>query len=81
MLLPGTAPVAPKGPYRVSKRVELRIAIAVSRFGAGAGTTEFVAPTTKVADFHSEARGLLLVRLTLYREHGVGGGYLLQLLL
>ena len=59
--------------HRVSKRFELRIAIALSRFGPGASTTEFVAPTIKAAELHSEARGLLLVRLTLYREHGVGG--------
>jgi hypothetical protein len=39
--------------HRVSKRVELRIAIALSRFGARAGMTEFVAPTTKVAEFQA----------------------------
>ena len=28
---------------------------------------------TKVVEFHSDARGPLFVRLTLYREHGVSG--------
>ena len=45
------------------------------------GDGQFVAPTSKVAELHSEAPGLLLVCLTLYREYGVGGRLLLQLFL
>jgi hypothetical protein len=71
--------------HRVSKASSYGLPppYADSALGSGhdRGDCQFVAPTSKRAELHSEAPGLLLVCLALYREHGVGGRFLLQLFL